>query len=142
MKAGTLSQAVAQVAMDKAEEELRSLVRAQPQRVDKQAARLIRMLPRAAEELRKRIRGGNLGLKDPRSIIDGRNVLFGMFGGNVPLRPAPVRDGERPYLIGRVAINRDALLQAAADAAGCVKSGSGDALYAVPAPLILALPLV
>ena len=46
----------------------------------------MRMLPRAADVLRERIRGGNLGLRDPRSIIPARNALFAMFGGKVPLR--------------------------------------------------------
>jgi hypothetical protein len=80
------------------------------------------------DQLRKRVRGGNLGLRDPRFIIEGRNVLFGIFGGKVTLRPAPVQGGERPFLIARVGINRDILLEAAADAAGCVKSGSGGPL--------------
>jgi hypothetical protein len=49
------------------------------------------MLPRAAQLLRSRIAGGNLGLRDPRSIVQGRNTLFAMFGGKVPLRQAQVR---------------------------------------------------
>ncbi len=124
MKSGTLSQAVAQAAIEKAEEELRALERVQPARDEKQTARIIRMLPRAARILRERIGAGNLGFRDPRSIVPGRNVLFGMFG-KVPLRPAKLKPGERPYLVGRVALNREVLLQAAESAAGCVKSGSG-----------------
>ena len=55
------------------------------------------MLPRAAEVLRNRIRGGNLGLRGPRSIISAGNALFAMFGGKVPLRPAVVKPGTKPY---------------------------------------------
>ncbi len=73
-----------------------------------------------AEQLRERIRGGNMGLRDPRSIVPARNTLFAMFGGKVPVRLAVVKPGERPYLIARVALNREVLLQAAASAAGCL----------------------
>ena len=125
MKAGTLSLAVAQVAIEKAEEELQGLQRTRPESGAKEAERIIRMLPRGAEKLRQRIRAGNLGLRNPSSIVEGRNILFGMFGGKVPLKPAQVKDGERPYLIARVGINREILLEAAAEAAGCVKNGSG-----------------
>lgn len=86
MKAGTLSQAVAQSAIETAEGEIRAIERAQPAKEEKDTARIIRMLPRAAQVLRDRIRGGNLGLRDPRSIVQGRNTLFAMFGGKVPLR--------------------------------------------------------
>ena len=65
-----------------------------------------------------------LGLRDPRSIIQGRNTLFGMFGGKVPLRRALAKAGEKPYLIARVGLNREALLEAAS-AGSCVKFGSG-----------------
>jgi hypothetical protein len=80
------------------------------------------MLPRAAETLRQRISGGNLGLRDPRSIVQARNTLFAMFGGRIPLRRAEVADGEKPYLIARMGLNRAVLLEAAGM---CVKSGSG-----------------
>ena len=83
------------------------------------------MLPRAADILRQRIGKGNLGLRDPRSIVQGRNVLFECFSGRVPLRPAETKPGERPYLITRIGLNRGVLLEAAASAAGCVRSGSG-----------------
>jgi len=82
------------------------------------------MLPHAAKVLRERIGRGNLGLRDPRSIVQGRNALFGMFGGKVPLRAAIVKPGEKPYLMARVGINRMVLLEAAS-AGSCVKSGSG-----------------
>jgi hypothetical protein len=113
MKAGTLSQAVAQAAIEKAEEEIRATERLQPAKEERDAARVIRMLPRAAEALRQRVRGENLGLRDPRPIAQGRNTLFAMFGGQVQLRPAQVADGEQPYLIARVGLNREVLLQAA-----------------------------
>jgi hypothetical protein len=71
------------------------------------------MLPQAAELLRHRIRGDNLGLRDPSSIVQGRNTVFAMFGGKVQLRPAEVGDGEKPYLIARVGLNREVLLEAA-----------------------------
>ena len=77
MKAGTLSQAVAQAAIAQAEEELRALQRASPAREGKQTARILRMLPRAAEALRARLQAGNMGLRDPRSIIQGRNASDG-----------------------------------------------------------------
>jgi hypothetical protein len=84
-----------------------------------------------SEVLRERIAAGNLGLRDPRSIVQGRNVLFGMFGGKVPLRPSHAKSGERPFLVARVGLNRGVLLEAAASAAGCVKSGSGGPLRAL-----------
>lgn len=122
MKAGTLSQAVAQAAITKAEEEIGAIERVQPDQEEKQTARVIRMLPNAAKVLHERIRGGNLGLRDPRSIVQGRNTLFAMFGGKVPLRPAQVRPGEKPYLIARVGLNRNVLIEAAGS---CLKVGSG-----------------
>jgi hypothetical protein len=60
-----------------------------------------------------------LALRDPRSIIPARNALFAMFGGKVPLRPAVAKPGTKPYLVARVALNRNVLLEAAASAAGC-----------------------
>jgi len=54
-----------------------------------------------------------------------------MFGGKVPLRPAVVKPGTKPYLVARVALNRNVLLEAAASAAGCLEIGSGGTLRAV-----------
>jgi hypothetical protein len=65
-------------------DEVRGIERAQPEKDEKQTARVIRMLPSAADVLRERIRGGNLGLRDPRSVIPARNALYVMFGGKVP----------------------------------------------------------
>jgi hypothetical protein len=87
--------------------------------------------------LRERIRGGNLGLRDPRSIVQRRNTLFAKFGGKVPLRPAQVKRGEEPYLIARVGLNRADHLQAAGS---CVEFGSGGA-HQAPAATRQALPL-
>ena len=56
----------------------------QPAQEEKYTARIIRMLPRAADLLRECIRGRNVGLRDPRSIIPARDMLFQMFGGRVP----------------------------------------------------------
>ena len=36
---------------------------------------------------------------------------------------------ERPYLIARIGLNRGVLLEAAASAVGCVKSGSGGRIW-------------
>jgi hypothetical protein len=129
MKAGTLSQAVAQAAIEKAEEEIRAIERLQPAREERDASRVIRMLPKAAELLRQRIRGENLGLRDPRSIVQGRDTLYAMFGGKVQLRPAEVADGEKPYLIARVGLDRTVLLEAAG---GCLQVGSGGEIPASP----------
>jgi hypothetical protein len=71
-----------------------------------------------------RIGRGNLGLRDPRLIVQGRNALCGMFGGKVPLRAAQVQTGEKPYLIARLGTNRQELLEAAS-AGSCVEIGSG-----------------
>jgi len=54
----------------------------------------------------------------------GATLCFGMFGGKVPLRRALAKAGEKPYLIARVGLNREALLEAAS-AGSCVKFGSG-----------------
>ena len=67
----------------------------------------------------------NGGLRDPQSIIEGRKALLGLFGGKIPLRRAKRKPGERPCLVARVGLNRAVLLEAAASAAGYVKSGSG-----------------
>lgn len=74
----------------------------------------MRILPRAADTLRQRIRAGNSGLRDPRSIIQERNTLFAMFGGKVLLRPAVTKAGVKPYLIARVGVKREVVLQTAA----------------------------
>ena len=50
--------------------------------------------------------------------VQGRDTLFAMFGGKVPLRAALVPPGEKPYLIARVGTNRQVLLEAAS-AASC-----------------------
>ena len=123
MKSGTLSQSVASVAIEKAQADLAAIEQAQPDQTEKQVDRVIRMLPRAAEELRERMTGGALGLRDPRSIVQARNTVFGMFGGKVPLRPANTKIGERPFLIARISLNRQVLLDAAT--ANCRKLGSG-----------------
>ena len=91
-----LSPAVAQAAIEKAEEEVRAIERMEPEKEEKQTVRIIRMLPHAAKLLRDRIGRGNLGLHDPRSIVQGRNTLFAMFGGKVPVRSAVVKAGEKP----------------------------------------------
>ena len=125
MKAGSLSQTVALAAIDKAEEELRTLQRTHPIQAERDTARIIRMLPRAASSLRERLGAGNLGLRNPRSVMQARALLFEMFGGKVPLRPGNTNAGERPYLVARVGVNRSVLLEAAASAAGCMECGSG-----------------
>jgi hypothetical protein len=89
------------------------------------------MLPRAADLLRQRIGAGNLGLRDPRSIVQGRNALFSMFGGKVPLRCAPVKAGEKPYLIASIGLNRTVLLEAAG-AASKVVAGARFGTYFHP----------
>lgn len=120
MKAGSLSQSVAQAAIEKAEEQLRAIEQAAPTRPERQVARVLHLLSRAAETLRARITGGNLGVREPGSIIHGRNTLFRMFGGKVRMRRAPTKDRERPYLIARLSPDADVLLEAATYAAGCV----------------------
>jgi hypothetical protein len=45
--------------------------------------------------------------------------------------PAIVKPGTKPYLIAGVALNRNVLLVAAANAAGCLESGSGGPLVAL-----------
>jgi hypothetical protein len=52
-----------------------------------------------------------------------------MFGGKVQLRPAQVADGEKPYLIARVGLNREVLLQAAGS---CLECGSGGRILEYP----------
>lgn len=52
--------------------------------------------------------------------------MFAMFGGKVPMRPAV--PGTKPYLVARVALNRNVLHEAAASAASCLQIGSGGPL--------------
>lgn len=82
--------ASAQAAIETAEEELQALNRRAPER-KKQTARIIRLLPKPAETLQEPVRAGNAGLRDPRSILEGRNVLSGMFGAKVPLHPGTAK---------------------------------------------------
>jgi len=116
---------VAQAAIEKAEEEMTAIEQQQPAKEERDASRVIRMLPGAAETLRQRISGGNLGLRDPPSIVQGRNTLFAMFGGKVQLRPAHVENGEKPYLIARVGLNRLLLLEAAGEVVSNLVAGAG-----------------
>ena len=69
---------------------------------------------------KQRSRSVEYALRDPRSIIQARNVVFNMLGGRVPLRPGTPKLGEKPFLVARVGINRMVLLEAAASAANCV----------------------
>jgi len=64
-----------------------------------------------------------------------------MFGGKVPLRRGNANAGERPYLIARVGVNRNVLLEAAASAAGCVKCGSGGRICISHTPDFIDIPL-
>jgi len=123
MKAGTLSQAVAQAALATAEQELAALNSAEVAKDEPDAGNVIRMLPRAAELLRQRVNAGNLELRNPHLIVP--NVVFGLLGGKVPLRPGTAQPGERPFLVARVGLDRGLLLQAAASAANCRERGSG-----------------
>ena len=91
--------------------------------------------PDAFSTLIKCINAGNGGLRDPRSIIQGRNVLFGVFNGKVPLRPGKTKPGERPFLVARVGLNRSIVLEAAARAGGCLESGSGGVIWQLRATL-------
>jgi hypothetical protein len=67
MKTSTLLQAVAQAAIEQ---------RLATRRAERQLARVTRVLPSAAKQLRQRLSGGNLGLSDQRSILQGRAILF------------------------------------------------------------------
>ena len=100
----------------------------QARKYEVQTARVIRTPPRATQMLRERIRCGNLGLRDPRSIVQGRNTLFAMFGGKVPLRPAVTKDGAEPYLIAPLALNRNV----AAGAANCLQISSAGRICSYP----------
>jgi hypothetical protein len=84
MKAGTLSPAVAQAAIEKAEEEITAIEQQQPVKEERDTARVIRMLPRAASTLRQRISGGNLALRDPRTVPNDSS------------EPERARDSARP----------------------------------------------
>lgn len=125
MKSGKLSAAAAQAAITTLEREREELARPAPDDREKQAARILRVLPRSAEQLRQRVTGGNLGLRDPNSILQARNALFDMFGGRVALRRAQTEGGDDPFLIARVGINRAVLLTAAGSTGGRVEIGSG-----------------
>jgi DNA invertase Pin-like site-specific DNA recombinase len=116
MKAGTLSQTVALAALEKAEDEMRSLQRAQTPPEEKPLAKTIGTLPLTLDALRDRISRANLGLRDRHSILEARNVVWEMLGGHVMLRPAETKPGERPYLVARVGPNRDVPLDAPLEA--------------------------
>jgi hypothetical protein len=76
------------------------------------------MLPRAANPLRKRMDGGALGLKDPRSIDEAKDVVYGQLGQKARLRLAETKPGNRPHPIARIGLNRRALFESAGAAAG------------------------
>lgn len=114
--AGTLSQAVAHAALVKAEEELRELKGVVAANEERELARIVLTLPQAAGILRERVRGGDPGVREPRSMTRAREILFRSFGGRIPVRPGTPKSGEKPYLIARVAPNRAVLLEAVAGA--------------------------
>lgn len=47
---------------------------------EKNLNRIIRMLPRAADVLRERVGAGNIGLRNPRSIVEARNFVPAVAG--------------------------------------------------------------
>ena len=58
-------------------------------------------------------------------------------GDRVKMRPGVTKPGERTYLIARIALNHTVLLETAASAAGCVKSGSGGVIPVQAIPLVV-----
>jgi hypothetical protein len=93
------------------------------------SAKILAMLPKAAELYRKQVAQGLD--RDPRAALKARVFLREWFTGKIRLEPLP--DG------GLMAHWNQ---QAAALLRGVGTGGSGGALCAVPAPLNLALPLV
>jgi len=55
-----------------------------------------------------------------------------MFGSRVMLRRVQTESGEEPHLTARMGINRAVLPVAAGSISGCVISGSGGVMWAVP----------
>lgn len=61
-----------------------------------------------------------------RLFGSAKNFRFALDPSRIaPPTGADTKPGERPYLVARVGLNRGVLLEAAASAAGGVKSGSG-----------------
>lgn len=98
-KAGTLSQAVAQAAIDTTENERQALERIQPDRDEKETACVLRMLPRAAEVLRERIQAGNAGLRNP--VQSSRGAICCSQPGGQGAAPAGRNEARRATLLGR-----------------------------------------
>jgi hypothetical protein len=118
-----------------AEEELRSVNRAAPALEEKQTAKILRMLPRTAEAMRARLKTQNLGLKDPRSTIQGRNTLSGLFHGRVPMRPAALKPETRRGPISHSSRgDQSECVIAGCREHGrpCVEIGSGGAILVTP----------
>ena len=64
--------------------------------------------------------GELLRSRHSRSKLCGPVPLTASHSGKVPLPPAEVKSGEKPYLIARIGLNRPVLLEAA-QAGSCVK---------------------
>jgi len=106
-----------QAAIERAEGKRAALLAAQPSA--KRSAKVLSMLPRAAEAYRRQIEQGLDG--DPRAALKARVILEDLFGGKVRLVPKP--DGS---LWAEYALQPAALLK------GVGTDGSGGVICAVP----------
>jgi hypothetical protein len=103
-----------QAAIDRVEAKRKELASAQP--AAKELAKVLSMLPHAAEVYRKQIAEGLGG--NPRAVLKARVILRDLFGGKIRLVPGP--EGS---LWAEYGLHPAALLKGSAVGAGTCGSG-------------------
>lgn len=118
VREGILSPAVAGAALERARGERARLLEAEEQSQARGVERVVRVFPRAADELRRQVDALGESLEDPEILASTRPLVHRFCGGRVPVRP----DESGKVLIAEVTWSAAPLLMAAG--AG-VWNGSG-----------------
>ena len=121
---GVLDGPVATAAASKARSEREALLSSADRREVKKIDRVVKMLPKAAEEYRKTVTEMSTSLKDPRLIHRARTALRELLGDTIHLSPAPSGD----HLIAEMTLNSISLFRATGTG---IMNGSGGPLVTV-----------
>lgn len=124
LRDGRLSPAIAGAALDQARSERAAIIAADSNAGDRQLAKVIRVFPKAAEELNEQVKTLESELADPEIVQRARPIVHRLCGGKVPVTPDPTGK----YLIAEVTWNAAPLLMAAG-AGNSVWNGSGGPLW-------------
>jgi hypothetical protein len=106
---GVLTEDIAAAAIAKANADRRDLAAADTAADSRELARVLKLLPRAAEAYRAQVAEVREALTDEKRVHRARVALRELLGGAVKLRPAP----DAKYLIAEVGYTPAALLKAA-----------------------------